>query len=82
MQVTIDVSMYPFNSDFKPPIKDFISKIYLHKDLKIKTFPTSTVVQGDYGQAMEAIKDTISICNDKSEKAVYVLKIIPDYEAL
>ena len=82
MQVTIDVSMYPFNSDFEPPIKEFISKINLHQDLKIKTFPTSSVVQGDYGKAMEAIKDTISICNDQSEKAVYVLKVIPDYEAL
>jgi len=82
MQVTIDVSMYPFNSDFKPPIRDFISKINLHKDLKIKTFLTSTVVQGDYVQAMDAIRDTISICHDQSEKAVYVLKVIPDYEAL
>ena len=82
MQVTIDVSMYPFNSDFKPPIKDFISKINLHKDLKIKTFPTSTVVQGDYGQAMDAIKDAISIGHDQSERAVYVLKVIPDFEAL
>ena len=82
MQVTIDVSMYPFNSDFKPPIRAFISKINLHKDLKIKTFLTSTVVQGDYVQAMDAIRDTISICHDQSEKAVYVLKVIPDYEAL
>ena len=82
MQVTIDVSMYPFNSDFKPPIRDFISKINLHKDLEIETFPTSTVVQGDYWEAMEAIKDTISLCNDPPEKAVYVLKVIPDYEAM
>ena len=29
MQVTIDVSMYPFNKEFKAPIKDFISKINL-----------------------------------------------------
>ena len=78
----IFVCLYPFNKEFKAPIKDFISKINLHKDLKIRTFPTSTIVQGEYGEAMEALKDTISCCNDRPEKAVYVLKVIPDYEAI
>ena len=82
IQVTIDVSMYPFNKEYKAQINDFISKNNLHKDLKIRTFPTSTVLQGGYEEAMEAVKDTISCCNDRPEKAVYVLKVIPDYEAI
>lgn len=47
MQVTIDISMYPNREDFIPPIKGFIDKINRFDSLKVTTFPTSTVVQGD-----------------------------------
>ena len=47
MQVTIDVSMYPNKEDFIPPIKGFIKKINTYEDIKVVTFPTSTVVQGN-----------------------------------
>ena len=46
MQVTIDVSMYPNREEFIPPINGFIEKINQVDNLKIATFPTSTVVQG------------------------------------
>ena len=48
MQVTIDVSMYPNREDFIPPIKGFIEKINCYPGLEVQTFPTSTVVQGEY----------------------------------
>ena len=46
MKVTIDVSMYPNRKDFISPIDGFIEKINCYKDLKVVTYPTSTVVQG------------------------------------
>ena len=51
LQVTIDVSMYPNKEDFIPPIKGFIKTINTYSNLKIITFPTSTVVQGEYHHA-------------------------------
>ena len=51
MQVTIDVSMYPNREDFIPPIKGFIEKINRYSGLEVQTFPTSTVVQGEYQAA-------------------------------
>ena len=44
MQVTIDISMYPNREDFIPPIESFIKKINKFDNLKVTTFPTSTVV--------------------------------------
>ncbi|MCS5588258.1 MAG: thiamine-binding protein [Porticoccaceae bacterium] len=82
MQVTIDISMYPNREDFIPPIKGFIERINQFDALKITTFPTSTVVQGEYGQAMQAVQETITDCQREFNRAVYVIKIIPDYEAL
>ena len=82
MKVTIDVSMYPNRKDFIPPIDGFIEKINCYKDLKVVTHPTSTVVQGEYDYAMNAVQETIAACYEEYDMAVYVTKIIPDYEAL
>ena len=82
MKVTIDISMYPNKEDFIPPINGFIEKINCYKDLKITTYPTSTVVQGEYNYAMKAVQETIAKCYEEFNMAVYVAKIIPGYEAL
>ena len=82
MEVTIDISMYPNKEDFIPPIKGFIEKINCYEDLKITTFPTSTVVQGEYNHSMRAVQETIAKCYEEFNMAVYVAKIIPGYEAL
>ena len=82
MQVTIDVSMYPTKEDFIPPIKGFIKTINTYSNLKITTFPTSTVVQGEYHHAMNSVKETILVCQQEFNNAVYVMKVIPNYKAL
>ena len=82
MQVTIDISMYPNKEDFIPPIKGFIKTINTYSDLKITTFPTSTVVQGEYHHAMNSVKETILVCQKEFNNAVYVIKVVPGYEAL
>jgi len=48
----------------------------------VTTFPTSTVVQGEYEHAMKAVQDTIAACYKEFNMAIYVAKIIPGYEAL
>ena len=82
MKVTIDISMYPNKEDFITPINGFIEKINCYKDLKITTYPTSTVVQGEYNYAMRAVQETIAKCYEEFNMAAYVAKIIPGYEAL
>jgi uncharacterized protein YqgV (UPF0045/DUF77 family) len=74
--------MYPNKEDFISPINGFIEKINCYEDLKITTFPTSTVVQGEYNHAMKAVQETIAQCYKEFNMAVYVAKIIPGYEAL
>ena len=55
MEVTIDISMYPSREEFIPPI-EFIARINQFDHLKITTFPTSTVVQGEYDYAIQAVQ--------------------------
>ena len=80
--VSIDISMYPNKEDFIPPIKGFIKEINNYSNLIIKTYPTSTVVQGEYNHAMNSVQKTIAACHKKFKNAVYVIKVIPDYKAL
>ena len=81
-QVTIDISMYPNKEDFIPPINGFVRIINTYSNLKIMTFPTSTVIQGEYHHAMNSVKETILACQKEFNNAVYVMKVIPNYEAL
>ena len=80
--VTIDVSMYPFKDKYIEPINGFIKVINTFPEIKVKTSPTSTVIQGEYAYTMKAAQDAISEAHTKFDKAVYVMKVIPDYEAL
>ena len=82
MQVTIDISMYPNREEFIPPIDGFIEKINCFENLKITTFPTSTVVQGEYEHAMKAVQETIAAYCCKYNMEVYVVRFIAEYEAL
>ena len=82
MTLTVDVSMYPNREDFIPPIDGFIERINRYEGLTVTTFPTSTVVQGEYDLAMRAVQETIAECHREFGMAVYVVKFIPGYEAL
>ena len=74
--------MYPNKDEFIEPINGFIKIINIFPEIKVKTFPTSTVIQGEYAYTMKAAQDAISEAHTKFDKAVYVMKVIPDYEAL
>ena len=74
--------MYPNREEFVEPIKGFIEIINTFPEIKIKTFPTSTVIQGEYAYTMKAAQDAISEAHSKYDNAVYVMKVIPGYEAL
>ena len=82
MKLTIDISMYPNQENFIIPIDGFIKKINKYSDLKIKTFPASTVVQGEQGYAMKTVQETILSYYKEFGMAVYVVQYIPVYEAL
>ena len=82
MNVTIDISMYPSKEEFIEPIKGFIEIINAFPEIKTKTFPTSPVIQGEYAYTMKAAQDALYEAHVKYDNAVYVMKIIPGYEAL
>lgn len=82
MKLSIEISMYPFHEDYIPPIKGFIDWLNRHNDVLIETFPTCTIVTGDYNRVMDLLRDGIKYSYENYGKAVFVTKFLPDFEAL
>jgi uncharacterized protein YqgV (UPF0045/DUF77 family) len=81
MIMTAEITMYPFNEDFKPRIKAYIEKLSSSENLKITTYPTCTVLIGEYEQVMDVIKESIAWSHAELGKSVFLTKFLPGYEA-
>lgn len=58
MQITVDISMYPLNSDYKPPIKAFVRRLRQQPGLELVTNQLSTQVRGEF----EAVTGALNAC--------------------
>jgi uncharacterized protein YqgV (UPF0045/DUF77 family) len=81
MNIMVEISMYPFNEDFKTQIKSFIDKLNTYPDLDISTTATSTTVFGEYQYVMEVLTAMIAWSYEEHGRAVFVSKFIPGYVA-
>jgi uncharacterized protein YqgV (UPF0045/DUF77 family) len=75
MNTSVEISYYPLNVEYIPPIKDFIERMNNYETLRVKTNGMSTQIFGKYAEVMKAL--TIEI--EKSFElphSVFVIKII------
>lgn len=75
MKISVDISYYPLNEQFKVPIKAFIATLHENKTLAVKTNTMSTQVFGEYDEVMS----TIQHCMKQAFKlphSVFVMKFI------
>jgi len=82
MILTAEISLYPNNEDFIPPIKSFIGRLNTYKDVQVQTFPTATIVMGDYDRVMDILKTEMKPHREAFGMGIFVCKFIPGYEAL
>jgi uncharacterized protein YqgV (UPF0045/DUF77 family) len=76
MKATAEISLYPLNADYIPPIADFIKRLNLHRGLTILTNATSTQISGDYNLVMDVLKQEVETTFRQNEKFVVVFKLI------
>ena len=75
MKVAVDISLYPLDADFIPPIKDVIDRLNTHEGLEVWTNAMSTQVIGDFDTVMDALKAEIGTTFDQIPKGVFVMKM-------
>lgn len=76
MDIAVELSLYPLNAQYIPPIKDFIDRLNADKRLKVVTNSLSTQVFGPYDVVLGALTRELRITFENNDKAVFVMKVI------
>ena len=81
MKLTAEISLYPMRPDFVPPIRDFIDLLNGHDGLRVTTYPTSTVVVGEFDRVMTILAEAMEESYRRFGMGVFVTKFIAGYDA-
>lgn len=76
MRVAVDISLYPLDEDFIPPIKDVIERFNRHDNIEVVTNPMATQLRGEYVDVMNALRQEIGETFEQLPKAVFAIKIL------
>ena len=76
MEIGIEISLYPLNSEFIPPIQDFIDRLNLDGRFKVLTNSMSTQIFGPYEILFDALNREMRTTFENSGKAVFVMKVL------
>ena len=75
MKISVDISYYPLNEAYKPPIKRFIANLNENKNLVIRTNTMSTQVFGEFDEVMSTIQKCMKQAFELPH-SVFVMKVI------
>lgn len=81
MDIGVELSLYPLDADFIPPIQDFIDRVNGHAGVKVVTNSLSTQVFGPYDRVMDLLRQELRPTFASGGKAVFVMKLIGPYTA-
>ncbi len=76
MQVAVDISLYPLDENFIPPIKDIIDRLSQHDGVEVEYNRMSTQLRGDFDIVMPALTKEIRATFENVPKAVFAIKIL------
>ena len=76
MRIALDISLYPLDADFIPPIKDVIARLNTHERLEVWTNAMSTQVVGEFDDVMDALRQEVGTTFEQLPKAVFAIKIL------
>lgn len=78
MILTVELSMYPFQKNYRELIKSFVDKLNGCEGIRVTTGPTSTVMVGEYERMMATLTEMMRWSHAEHGRAVFVAKLIPD----
>jgi uncharacterized protein YqgV (UPF0045/DUF77 family) len=76
MKVAVDISLYPLDADFIPPIKDVIERLNGYERLEVWTNAMSTQIIGEFDDVMDALRHEIGNTFEQLPKAIFVMKML------
>ncbi|HLY63917.1 MAG TPA: hypothetical protein VKU60_00165 [Chloroflexota bacterium] len=76
MDIGVELSLYPLNQQYIPPIQDFIDRLNLERGLRVETNSMSTQVFGDYELVMRTLTRELRKTFESNDKAVFAMKVL------
>ena len=76
MDIGIEISLYPLNAEFIPPIQDFIDRLNARAKFKVLTNSMSTQVFGSFDDVFNVLVPEIRTTFERNAKAVFVMKVL------
>jgi uncharacterized protein YqgV (UPF0045/DUF77 family) len=76
MRTAVEISLYPLDEDYVPPIKDFIGRINAHAGLSVVTNAMSTQVSGEHEALFAALAAETRRTFEAGGRAVFVMKVL------
>ena len=76
MKVTVDISMYPLDSCYKPPIKDFIRHLRKHAGIELMTNQLSTQICGEFAAVTTALNSCMEESMAQEGRVVFVARYL------
>jgi uncharacterized protein YqgV (UPF0045/DUF77 family) len=76
LEVGVELSLYPLDRDYIPPIKALLDRLNSNSPFKITTNSMSTQIFGRYDELMPFLLHELRPLFDGEGKAVVVMKIL------
>jgi uncharacterized protein YqgV (UPF0045/DUF77 family) len=76
MRIAVDISLYPLDADYIPPIKDFIERLNRQPGLVVETNAMSTQVAGEHDRVFAALAEETKVTFGGEGRAVFVMKVL------
>jgi uncharacterized protein YqgV (UPF0045/DUF77 family) len=76
MRTAVEISLYPLDADYVPPIKDFIERLHRYAGLTVVTNAMSTQVSGEHDAVFAALAQETRTTFAGDRRAVFVMKVL------
>ncbi len=76
MKVAVDISLYPLDAHYIPPIKDVIDRLNQYDEIEVWTNAMSSQLFGEYDIVMQALHKEIGTTFEQLPKAVFTIRIL------
>jgi uncharacterized protein YqgV (UPF0045/DUF77 family) len=76
MHTAVEISLYPLDADYIPPIKDFIDRLNTYPELNITTNAMSTQISGEHQRLFEILAKETAASFAQHGRKVFVMKVL------
>jgi uncharacterized protein YqgV (UPF0045/DUF77 family) len=76
MRTAIEISLYPLDADYIPPIKDFIDRLNKYPELQVTTNAMSTQIAGEHARLFEILGKETALSFAEHGRKVFVMKVL------